>query len=316
MQSQKILVITGQTGTGKTSLALECTQVLNGELISADSRQVYNKLTIGTGKADSNDELQFQKNTWYLQKTPIHGVNLITIHDRFSAGEFAEYAENKINEITERKKLPIIVGGTAFYIKSILQPDETITIPQNSELRQTWMLQEKSNKQGLIKELQQQLNAVDPDKLKVMNESDSNNPRRLMRAVEVALWKQNHKLRIEYPQYKATIIGLHASKEYLHKKIQNRVEEMFQNGYESEVRTLIKEYEWDMPGMQTIGYREWKPYIDNQITKEQLKQDIVTAHLQYARKQLMYMRRFEYIQWINIEHDDWKQKALNIAKII
>ncbi|MDQ3239568.1 MAG: AAA family ATPase, partial [bacterium] len=131
----KSIIICGQTGTGKTSLALSLAKTLQTHLISADSRQIYKEMDIGTGKVDPKDSLIQKENIWHLNDIPIYGLNLITPDQVYSAGEFAQYCKPIIDNIISLKKTPILVGGTGFYIKSVIAPDQTISIPLNNTLR-------------------------------------------------------------------------------------------------------------------------------------------------------------------------------------
>ncbi len=289
-------VITGQTGTGKTSLALQIARQQNGALISADSRQVFTGMDIGTGKIDSPADLEYQGNTWYLCGVPIYGINLINPNQVFSAGDFAAYGREVIAKIQSQGMLPIVVGGTGFYLKSLLDPDDTVFIPQNDQLRDT--LEKLS-----VAELQAALATGDPVKLSNMNNSDRHNPRRLVRALEVAEWKkQNACQRHPAMDFSGDItwIGLTAPKETLLERITKRITQMLENNLENEVRTLASNYSWETPGLQTIGYREWQGYFAGEKTLEQVKQNMITAHLQYARKQMIYFKRLPQIAWRDI----------------
>jgi tRNA dimethylallyltransferase len=303
-----IILITGQTGTGKTSLALEWAQKIHGHILSADSRQIYNEMDIGTGKVDSPHDLKKENDTWYLKDVPIYGINLINPDEFCSAGTFAEYAQGILK--TQSMNPIIIVGGTGFYIKSLLLPDESLSITANEALRKRYAdLEKELPQKEFVQLLQSDLAAKDADRLDRMNNSDRNNPRRLVRAIEVADVKKIQQTHIQDLQYPIKAwIGLHAPKEYLENKITQRVQEMFKHGFEKEVQTLLTKYSWNTPGLQTIGYKEWHDYFDNKISQEELQKNIIRSHLQYARKQMMYFKRFPQIHWCDISKADWKQK--------
>jgi len=319
MQSVKSVFVTGQTGIGKTSFALCLAAQFKGELISADSRQVYSDLNIGTGKYESPTELTSNQGTWRLKNIPIHGINITPLTQIWSAGDFAHYATAKIEEITQRGNLPIIVGGTGFYIKSLIEPDQTISVPQNNTLREEFIKLEKEHgtrSTYLITHLQERLSILDLKKLDSMNRSDRNNIRRLMRAIEVAEHRKHHPKISEHSSrtIPAKIIGLYASKEILREKIASRVEEMFANGYQSEVEALVAKYGWNIPAMNTIGYREWQPYINKSIGLEELKANIIQAHLKYARKQMLYLKRLSEINWFDITVNNWGKNAIEYCR--
>ena len=133
-----------------------------------------------------------------------------------------------------------------------------------------------------------------------------------MRAIEVGIYKKTTVLPqpSEFFNFNAHIIGLHAPKEVLQSRITSRVEEMFKQGYADEVKILIQKYGWDTPALQAIGYKEWQPFLANSITFEQLKISIIQAHLQYARKQMIYLKRIPEVIWIDVSNSDWKQKVI------
>lgn len=287
-----MIIVTGQTATGKTSLALKLAQERNGELISADSRQIYNEMDIGTGKIDKPNELVQEDSIWKLRGVPIYGINLINPDQMFSAGDFATYGRKIIADISSRGKTPIIVGGTGFYIKSLVDPDDTVSIPQNLDLRSR--LEQES-----VENLKKILLQSDEKKYHRMNNSDINNPRRLVRAIEVATWVNSHSPLSKNTEFTTSIewIGLTSTKENLIKKITDRVEQMFTNGFEKEVTALTQKYSWESPGLRTIGYIQWLPYFQKRHSKNEVKSNIITAHIQYARKQMIYLKRFKEISW-------------------
>jgi tRNA dimethylallyltransferase len=311
----KNIIITGQTGTGKTSLALNIAKKLNSVILSADSRQIYKEMDIGTGKIDNPDDIRFTDNNWNLKGTRIYGINLINPDQQFSSGDFSEYGIKIVNENPNT----VTIGGTGFYIKSLFDPAETIDIPQNQELRLTYsQLEQKLASDEYVKSLQEDLKKLNSSKFQSLNNSDVNNPRRLVRAIEVEIYKnQNIRLDPQTEKIDNQIwVGLHAPREYLSNKIRERINKMFEIGLENEVQNLLKKYSWDSPGMQTIGYIEFKEYFENQISKDQLIENIITSHMQYARKQMIYLKKFDQIHWIDISvSTDPLELALQYCKI-
>ncbi len=161
----KILIVCGPTATGKTQLAANLAKKFNGELISADSRQVYRGMDVVTGKDWPKD-------------TTIYGYDLVRPDENFSVAHFVTHARTLINQIIKRKKLPIVVGGTGLYINSLVNPPETLSVNPDWQLRKR--LETKSTRQ-----LQDQLKKLNPQRWRQMNHSDQLNPRRLIRAIEV-----------------------------------------------------------------------------------------------------------------------------------
>jgi tRNA dimethylallyltransferase len=312
------IIICGQTATGKTSLALKFAKKHNGEILSADSRQIYSNMDIGTGKFDSSDVLTKKDNQWILNDIPIYSLNIVNPDQLYSSGDFAEYGEKILKKIQEKEKKPIIVGGTGFYIKSLLLPDETISIPLNQELRNKYDELEKNTPPDELKlQMMDDLQKIDPEKYTRMNTSDKTNPRRLVRAIEVAEWNKNQKetRSTRIPQEDSADdmwIGLTAPKEYLLERITKRVSQMISEGLEEEIRKLLEKYSWESPGMKTLGYKEWKEYFDKTATKKEVTEKIITAHIQYARKQMIYFRRFPFIKWFDISNSGWEENLHNI----
>ena len=238
----KLLIICGPTATGKTKLAFHLAQLFNAELISADSRQVYRGMDIGTGKdlpvnfefRVSSFEFNTKKISYYTDgKTRIWGLDVVNPDEEFSVAHFRQYTNIVLPTIFARKKLPIIVGGTGLYIKSILEPLGDIAVPQNPSLRDELAHLSVSN-------LQERLLRVDEDRLDRMNNSDRNNPRRLIRAIEIGEYYKTH---MTYKAHKThtkdhLIIGLTAPLETLRKNISTRVVERMQNGMMEETVRL------------------------------------------------------------------------------
>lgn len=258
----KLLIITGPTATGKTALGLELAEKFNGEIISADSRQVYKYMDIGTGK----DTTHFQ---W--------GLDLVLPNQQFNASDFVVYAQKVLDDIWSRGKLPIIVGGTGLYIKELLYPSATLHIPPNYELR---------DKYYELWELQKMLQEKDESKWLKMNNSDRNNPRRLIRAIEVGGIKKDP---IATLQDDVLIIGLTAAKGILDKRIEKRVDERIAAGIDRE-REKLREMGY-FPN--AFGYKE--------KTVEEWK----LHEKQYAKRQILYLQKYlpETI-WINISQTD------------
>ncbi|MGB9706914.1 MAG: tRNA (adenosine(37)-N6)-dimethylallyltransferase, partial [Microgenomates group bacterium] len=263
----KILVICGPTATGKTGLGIKLARTFTGEIVSADSRQVYKGMDIGTGKdLPVNSQFairnsQFGKAIGYYE---ISGVK-VWLYDvvepdyQFSVADYVECASLVIKDIWRREKLPILVGGTGFYIKGVIDGVETLGIPPD------WQLRKKlSNYQ--ISKLQIMLKKIDLERWERMNESDRNNPRRLIRAIEIALKSQKSKVKSQKFNIKdKLLIGLRVDYKNLYQRIDKRVEERVKQGIVEEIKNLLKKgYNWENSALgTTIGYKEWKPYFIN-----------------------------------------------------
>jgi len=319
---RKLLAIVGPTATGKTTLGISLAKTFNGELISADSRQIYMYLNIGTGKDIPNGvEATFQEcdtHSWNVRDKQIgyyliNGVK-IWLYDvvdpslRFSAGEYMRLAKSIIEDIWKRGKLPIIVGGTGFYIKALLGEQELSSVDADWELRDEL-------EKLLVVELQQKLNDLDDQKLGIMNDSDRQNPRRLIRAIEIAKKIQNpttpaggQESKIQKSDLKVESllkVGLSADKQELYKKIDQRVEDRYKQGIVEEIKELFKNgYSWEDPGLNSLGYWQWKLYLEGKNTASEVIERWKYDEHKYARRQLTYFKKDKQIVWFDISQPD------------
>ncbi len=274
-----MIVITGQTATGKTAIALKYAKKYDGELVNFDSRQVYKYLDIVTGKD--------------LPTGKIHFYDIVAPNEYFSSHDFAVRANRVIAEIKKRGKTPILVGGTYLYIKHLLYGFD-ISTPPNFRLREK--LSSKT-----VKELQKELKKIDQTVFEKMNYSDQNNPRRLVRKIEIALFPS--------PREKASqtiipkvFLGLRFKNNAdLRQAIENRVEKRLKEGAIDEVRSILKRgYGENDPGIKTIGYRELIGYIKGRVSKDKAVSDWINHEVQYARRQYTFMKKDQNISWREI----------------
>src|SRR3989344_5897459 len=278
---QKLLVICGPTVTGKTKLALHLAKVFNGEIISADSRQVYKYMDIGTGK-DKPEGIE------------INGYDLVNPDEEFSVSQYADFANACIREINSRGKLPILVGGTGLYIKGVVDGIDTADIPKDEKLRV------KLN--GLkIEDLQEKLKKIDSKKFASMNDSDINNPRRLIRAIEVA--SSGKISERKGMSYDVLFIGLSLSREKLDERITKRVDDRINQGFDKEIDFLKKKDFFRYAPARTLGYKDW-PDI-KKWKREEIK---------YAKRQMTWFKKDKRIKWFDIETNDYKQKVEDIVQ--
>ncbi len=267
----KLLIVCGPTATGKTALAVQLAKKFNGELVSADSRQVYRGMDIGTGKDREKIDV------------PIFLYDVVNPDEEFSVNHYMRLANHVIGDIVKRKKLPIVVGGTGLYINALIYPPETMNIPPDKKLR-------KKLKQASVASLQEMVGLTI---LQSMNQSDRQNPRRLMRKIEIARAKKALPKPVQMFDY--LVIGLTAALPVLYKRIDQRVDERLRQGMEGEVETLVAKYGRDIPAMSALGYRSlerWK--LDEHA---------------YARRQLTWFRKVKDIRWFDITEAQWKRKV-------
>ncbi|MCX6816890.1 MAG: tRNA (adenosine(37)-N6)-dimethylallyltransferase MiaA [Candidatus Beckwithbacteria bacterium] len=267
----KILIICGPTATGKTKLAVQLAKQFSGELISADSRQVYQGMDIVTGK----DKPKGVK---------IHGLDLVKPDEEFSVAHFVKLTRTLINQIS----FPIIVGGTGLYLDSLIKPPSTIFAKPN------WKLREKLSFFSIPK-LLKLLKQLNPKRLMQMNHSDQLNPRRLIRAIEVAIQKGPTFLSkgLDLKENNLLWIGLTAEKKILDQRIKKRVEQRIKSGAIQEWQKLKKQYGSNLPSMSAIGYHQL-PDVNKWIVAEQ----------QYARRQLTWFKKNKAIRWFDIDAKD------------
>ena len=317
---KKLLVICGFTATGKTELAIDLAQQFNGELISADSRQVYRGMDIGTGK-DLPLNLKFKitnlklGRAYYVNGIPIWGYDLVGPEDNFSVGRYIIIARRIIHDIWVRDKLPILVGGTGFYIKAVLDGVALAIVVPNKKLRGS--LEKKSPE-----ELFEILAVLDPIKAASMNMSDKKNSRRLVRAVEVAKSGLNFShisdsllkgKRLDVDN--VLIIGLSAQTEYLNKRIENRVKKRLVAGFEREVRGLIRKgISWDSQAMQSLGYRQFKGYNEGVKTRQEFVDEWVKEEQKYAKRQMTWFKKDKRIIWFDLSNPTWKTKVEKLLR--
>lgn len=300
----KLISILGTTATGKTDLALFLANKIIQEklakgvnLISADSRQIYQGLEILTG-ADIPQDFIIKKNTAQNYKfaqhqtlpIKLHGVSIIQPDEEWSVAHFRNMAIKLIQQSWQDNELPIIVGGTSFYHKQLFNNDPDIYLKPNLKIRQE--LENLS-----IKELQQKLKVIDPKRITQMNNSDYNNPRRLIRAIEVALTKTNLPLTVKnrpifhQPQDYFSI-ALHIDLKTLEKKIKLRVNKRLNQNAIDEVKKLITlNLPATAPVMTTLGVEPITQYLHQKIDKQQAIENWTLAEFQYAKRQITWIKQ-------------------------
>jgi len=278
MKKPKLIVILGPTASGKSEMALSLAKKFKGEIISADSRQIYKEMDIGTAKLKNN-----QKVVHYL-------IDIKKPNQEFNVALFKKSAIKIIKDIQKRGKMPFLVGGTGLYIKAIVDNLNFPTAVPQLKLREK--LEKKS-----LKELFKAYKKLDPKGAKFI---DKDNKRRLIRAIEVCkitgkpFWEQRKK---EEPIFRVLQIGIKLPKKLLRNNIEKRVEKMFKDGLEKEARNLAKKYGL-IPPLQTIGYQEWKEFFEGKINKEEVKKLIVQHTNKFAKRQITWFKRDKRINWV------------------
>ncbi len=307
-EMDKLLIICGPTATGKTLLGIKLAKKFQGEIISADSRQVYKGMDIGTGK--DIEKGKWVEGHWEIEGIPLWLLDVVEPHQEFNVAQYVDLAQRAIGDIRKRKRLPIIVGGTGFYIKGLIDGIITLGVKADWELR---MSLENLPAQNLF----DLLSRIDPVKAASMNASDRKNPRRLIRAIEIASKSRRLKTKDRKQKISAEIlfIGLKAEFKELYKRINKRVEERVKKGAEKEVKGLIKRgYSWDLPAMSALGYREWQPFLEGKVTREEVIQKWKFDEHSYARRQLTWFKKDKRIKWFEITSPGFKSEVEKLVK--
>ncbi len=274
----KALFIVGPTATGKTACAVALAKKYNGELISADSRQVYRGMDIGTGK---DKEI--------LEGIPMHMYDVVRPDEPFNISLYQTKARACIADCFKRNTLPIIVGGSGLYVHVLLHP-LTVHVEPNETLRSELSMQSKEA-------LQKKLQVVGKEYWEALNASDRENPRRLIRKIEIALGNKKETKQEQCP-YDVLQIGLRLPIDTLYARIDKRVEKRVSQGVTSEIQTLLDHgYGWDLPSMSSLGYRQWKPYFDGLADKTSVIQRWKYDEHAYARRQMTWFRKDKTIHW-------------------
>lgn len=329
---EPLLVICGPTATGKTKLALQLAKEFNGEIVSADSRQIYRGMDIGTGKDTLENRkkkiekriVEFKSKQYELIPYEINDTNVwmydvVNPDEEFSVSHYVHLATQVIEDMHKRNKLPILVGGTGLYIKALLDGVETIDIPRNEELRKK--LENKS-----LEELQQILTRQSSLAFESMNNSDRNNPRRLVRKIEILsahLEKAEAPTsgvshgtpdveEVRKPVYNHLSIGLTAPIETVSTNITTRVKERVDQGIIQEIQMLLdRGYSWQLPSLDTFGYKEWKQYFDNpnEETKQKAIEEWTRDEIGYVKKQMTWFNKQKNIQWYDVSQETYANKV-------
>lgn len=304
------LVVCGPTGVGKTDLGVYLAKKLNGELISADSRQVYVGLDLLSGKDIPHEAKKICRDgliTYVTNRIAIWGYDLVTIHESYSVGQFVSRLSPVFVNMRTRGVLPIIVGGTGLYINGLLGKIDTALIPQDKTLRSEIELL-------TILALQEMLKKFDTERLEGMNESDRNNPRRLVRAIEISVYLKGNKPKgkIDNPSnpYDVLRVGLTASPEFLRKRIEDRVEKRLENGVIEEVEAVLASKTAVSAQVLTmIGFEEIKGYLEGKFTLEELKGLWVQKEMQYIKRQMTWFKKDLDVHWFDVSEPNWKEKV-------
>jgi len=277
-----LLVIVGPTAVGKTALAIEMARRFDGEIVSADSRQIYRGMDIGTAKPTRQEQ----------SLAPHHLIDIVAPDEPYTLAQFQADAYAAIDNILKRSKLPLLVGGTGLYVRAVVEGLRIPRVPPNEELRAQLAAQD-----GLV--LYERLRELDPD---AAARIDPRNVRRTIRALEVCLatgQRFSELGRASPPPYRVTQIGLTTSRQQLYERIDARVGRMMTEGLVAEVKSLVAQgFGWSLPPMSGLGYREMGAYLRGEVSLDEAVANIKRDTRDFVRRQYAWFRlKDERIHW-------------------
>ena len=282
--SIKPLIICGPTCSGKSDVANTIAPIINGEIVSADSMQIYKEFNIGTAKITESE-----------MSVKHYMIDIADANAEFSVAEYANIAKNVIADIKRRKKVPIIAGGTGLYINSIIFDYDFNQCNKNDEIRRKYQKFSDENGKDALYALLKEKNPNAYEKLHM------NDTKRIIRALEIAelggISIPSKQLNDDY-----VIIGIDVDRKTLYDKINQRVERMFTSGLELEVKNIADKYGFEIQAMQAIGYKEFKGYFNGEYDRRTLMELIKRHTRNYAKRQITWLKQIPNIVWLKKEN--------------
>ena len=290
MNKPLVVVVLGPTASGKTSLGIEIAEKLGGEIVSADSMQIYENMDIATAKPTVQER----------SRVPHHLIGFVPVGEKFSVAKYKQIAIETIDDIISRGKLPVVVGGTGFYIDTLVKNTEFFDY-EETDIREK--LEKRCENEG-IEALYDELKAID---LKTAERLHINDTKRIIRALEVyhltgkTISEQDEESHRNESKYRWCLIGLKAQdRQYLYDRITLRVDIMLDQGLINETQDFFCS-EVSSTAAQAIGYKELKPYIDGYISLDEAVEKLKMESRRYAKRQLTWFRRNPDINWLDID---------------
>jgi tRNA dimethylallyltransferase len=287
-EKPKVIVICGPTASGKTALSIELAKKINGEIVSADSMQIYKDMDIGTAKP-SIEEMQYIKH--YL-------LDFVSPDERYSVAQYKKDAKNAIKEIITKGKTPIIVGGTGLYVDSLIYEIEynDIELDENYRKELEYLIDIKG-----LEELYKKAVEIDPVAMEKISQNDK---KRIMRILEI--YKATGKTKTEQEiesrknpvEYDYKVFAINWDREKLYQRINKRVDIMVEQGLIKEVENIVKKYNKFPTAMQGLGYKEVVQYIEGNCTKDEMIEKIKMETRRYAKRQLTWFRKNKQTIWL------------------
>lgn len=284
-----MITILGPTATGKTKLAAHIAHQLNGEIISADSRQVYREMNIGSGK-DYSDYIVEGK------KIPYHLIDIVEPGIEYNVFKYQKDFKKVYSEIIGNEKIPVLCGGSGMYLEAVIKGYRIPDVPQNEKMRKKLENKTQEELVNILSSLQ-----------KLHNTTDILDRDRLVKAIEIATWHKEHpETTNDNPKFKTQIFGIHHDREIIREKITKRLKERLSNGMLEEVETLLgKGISSEKLKSYGLEYKFITQYILGEINKDDMFRKLNTAIHQFAKRQMTWFRRMERngikINWIDGE---------------
>lgn len=301
---EKLLIITGPTGIGKTSLSIEIAKRVNGEIISADSMQIYKYMNIGTAKIKDEE----------MNAIPHHLIDFLELDEDFSVSDFRERAKVIITKLNTEDKIPMVVGGTGLYINSLVYDLNFTRVASDEAIRSRLEgIKEEFGNEYLLNILRE----IDPKSAEKINVNDT---KRVIRSIEIyeitgkPMSQHNNNFRKLNEDYDLVIIGLNMDRKELYNRINQRVDIMIEEGLIDEVKSLLSSgYDKNLVSMQAIGYKEIIMYLENEITLDRAIELIKQGSRNYAKRQLTWFRRDDRVKWFNRdEYSDFNELVIDV----
>ena len=295
---EQILALVGPTAVGKTKLSLRLAQDLKGEIISADSMQIYKGMDIGTAKASREER----------DLVPHHLIDIVDPDEEFSVADFQEEVDELIPKIDQQGKLPMLVGGTGLYVKSVIEGFIFPDMEKDWDLRNR--LEEEAEEKG-TEYVHDKLKEIDP---KLADKLHPNDLRRVIRGIEV--YRQTGKTSTHFkekakerpPRYDAVKIGLFREREKLYERINKRVDQMIDQGLIEEVRSLYQQgYDLELTSMQALGYKQLINHFEGEYDLEEAIRLIKRDTRHFAKRQLTWFKRDDDIKWFDVGEYEFEE---------
>ena len=286
----KVIVIVGPTASGKTALSIELAKKINGEIVSCDSMQIYKDMNIGSAKP-TVQEMQGIKH--YL-------IDVVKPDERFSVAEYKKQAENAIEEIISKGKMPIVIGGTGLYADSLIFGIEYPELEYDEEYRKS--LEEIAKTDEGLKELYRRAKEIDEEAINKISENDR---KRIIRILEIYHQTGKTKTELEVEsrknevKYDYRVFAINMDREVLYERINKRVDLMIKDGLIDEVEQLLEKYKGFPTSMQGLGYKEVVQYLNNEFTKDEMIDKIKQETRRYAKRQLTWFRKNKETIWLD-----------------